>query len=176
MSIVTFGDAALRFSAREGKRFETARDVALHVDGMTSTAAAVASRLGGDAVWLSKLQDTPLGRRVVTELNEHGLETDVVWADPDDGRHRWDTMSTRQSRPTPKGATTEPDAPSEERASGSSLSGLALILWEIDDKTLPERDPWDEVRRRVAAARAGRDGWRTGEIATELDDYAGGEP
>jgi len=86
MSIVTFGDAALRFSTREGERFETARDVGLRVDGMTSTAAAVASRLGGEAVWLSKLQDTPLGRRVVAELNEHGLETDVIWTDPDEGR------------------------------------------------------------------------------------------
>lgn len=102
MSIVTFGDAALRVSTREGERFETARDVELHVDGMTSTAAAVASRLGGDAVWLSKLADTPLGRRVVAELHEHGLETDVVWADPDDGRQGLvfyeDAVAPRESR------------------------------------------------------------------------------
>lgn len=84
MSIVTFGESALRFSTQQGQRFETAREVGLAVDGMASNAAAVASRLGADAIWLSKVPDTPLGRRVVAELEEHGLETDVVWAD--DGR------------------------------------------------------------------------------------------
>jgi len=87
MSIVSFGDTALRFSTRDGVRFESAREVGLHVDGMSSNAAAVASRLGADAVWLSKLADTPLGRRAVAELHEHGLETEVVWADADSGRH-----------------------------------------------------------------------------------------
>jgi 2-dehydro-3-deoxygluconokinase len=84
MSIVTFGPTALRLSTRDGQRFETANELELAVDGMASNAAAVASRLGADAVWLSKLPDSPLGRRVVAELGEHGLETDVVWTD--DGR------------------------------------------------------------------------------------------
>jgi len=84
-------------------------------------------------------------------------------------------MSAQDSSPARKGATGETGTAPQEEASGSPLSGLALILWEIDDKTLPERDPWEEVRRRVAAARAGRDGWRTGEIASTLDEY-GGEP
>ena len=86
MSLVTFGETALRFSTRDGQRFETAREVGLRVDGLASTAAAVVSRLGGDAVWLSKLPDTPLGHRVVAELRENGLETDVVWAEPTAGR------------------------------------------------------------------------------------------
>lgn len=85
MSIASFGDTALRFATREGERFETAREVRVHVDGVSSNAAAIASRLGADAVWLSKLADTPLGRRAVAELHEHGLETDVAWADG--GRH-----------------------------------------------------------------------------------------
>ena len=46
----------------------------------------MASRLGAEAVWLSKLADTPPGRRAVAELHEHGLETDVAWATPDSGR------------------------------------------------------------------------------------------
>jgi hypothetical protein len=61
--------------------------------------------------------------------------------------------------------------------SAKALSGLALILWEIDAETLPDdndRFP-EEVRRRVAAAREGVDGWRTGELATTLDDYGGEE-
>jgi 2-dehydro-3-deoxygluconokinase len=84
MSIVTFGPTALRLSTRTGQRFETAHELDLAVDGMASNAAAVASRLGADAVWLSKLPDSPLGRRVVSELSEHGLETEVVWTE--DGR------------------------------------------------------------------------------------------
>jgi len=87
MSIVSLGDAALRFSTRDGERFETAREVRVQVDGMACTAAAVASRLGGDVLWVSKIADTPLGRRAVAELHEHGLETEVVWADHDAGRH-----------------------------------------------------------------------------------------
>ena len=86
MTLVTVGETALRFSPPAGHRFETADEVTLHTDGMASTAAATAHRLGGDAVWVSKLPDSPLGRRVVAELHEHGLETDVVWADPADGR------------------------------------------------------------------------------------------
>ncbi|MFC7027343.1 PfkB family carbohydrate kinase [Halomicroarcula sp. GCM10025324] len=86
MTLVTVGETALRFSPPAGHRFETADEVTLQTDGISSTAAATAHRLGGDAVWVSKLPDTPLGRRVVAALHEHGLETDVVWADPGDGR------------------------------------------------------------------------------------------
>jgi len=86
MTLLTVGETALRFSPPDGGRFETAREVTLRADGTASSVAATASRLGADAVWLSKLPDTPLGRRVVAELNEYGLETDVVWADPDAGR------------------------------------------------------------------------------------------
>jgi len=31
-------------------------------------------------MWISKLPDSPLGRRVVSDLNRYGLEVDVVWA------------------------------------------------------------------------------------------------
>ena len=85
MSIVCIGESALRFSTPEGERFETAREARVAVDGLASNAAAVAQRLDADAIWLSKVPDTPLGRRVVAELQEHGLETDVVWAE-DAGR------------------------------------------------------------------------------------------
>ncbi|MBX0322256.1 sugar kinase [Halomicroarcula sp. F13] len=102
MSLVTFGETALRFAPPDGQRFETAREVRMRADGTASTVAATASRLGSDAVWLSKLPDTPLGRRVVAELHEHGLETDVVWADADDGRQGLtfyeDAAAPRQDR------------------------------------------------------------------------------
>lgn len=86
MSLVTFGETALRFAPPDGQRFETAREATIRVDGTASTVAATATRLGADAVWLSKVPDTPLGRRVLAELHEFGLETEVVRADPETGR------------------------------------------------------------------------------------------
>lgn len=56
---------------------------------------------------------------------------------------------------------------------GGPRSGLTHILWEIDPDTLPEEDFWEEVARRIQAYHDGRDGWRTGEIDTSLDDYRG---
>lgn len=85
--LVTFGETSLRLTPRGRERFETARDLGMRADGTESNAAVAARRLGTEALWLSKLPDTALGHRVVAELHEQGLETDVVWADPDgDGR------------------------------------------------------------------------------------------
>jgi 2-dehydro-3-deoxygluconokinase len=83
--LVTFGETALRVTPPGRERLETATDVRLRADGTESNVAVAASRLGTDAVWVSKLPDTPLGKRVLSELHEHGLDTDVVWAD-DAGR------------------------------------------------------------------------------------------
>jgi 2-dehydro-3-deoxygluconokinase len=54
------------------------------VGGPESNVAAAAATLGLDAVWLSKLPETALGRRIVGDLRRHGVRTGVVWAD--DGR------------------------------------------------------------------------------------------
>lgn len=79
--LVTFGETALRLTPPGPERLETATDLRLRADGTESNVAVAASRLGTPAVWLSKLPDTPLGKRVLSELHEHGLDTDVVWAD-----------------------------------------------------------------------------------------------
>ena len=79
--LVTFGETALRLSPPDHERMETATDVSLHADGTESSAAVAATRLGAPAVWLSKLPDSMLGRRVVAELEQQGdgLQTRVVW-------------------------------------------------------------------------------------------------
>jgi len=82
--LVTFGEALLRLSPPRGDRLETARSFDVHVGGAESNVAAAASNLGLDAVWLSKLPDTALGRRVVRELRAHGVRVGVSWTD--DGR------------------------------------------------------------------------------------------
>lgn len=84
--LVTVGEATLRFSPPRGERIETAGEFAAHVGGPESNVAAAAATLGLDAVWLSKLPDTALGRRVVGDLRRHGVRTGVVWTDADDGR------------------------------------------------------------------------------------------
>lgn len=53
----------------------------MYATGTESNVAVAASRFGTDVVWLSKLPETPLGRRVVSELHEHGIETRVGWSD-----------------------------------------------------------------------------------------------
>lgn len=82
--LVTFGETALRVSPPDHERFETASDVSLYAQGTESSAAIAASRLGAPTIWLSKLPENVLGKRVVAELEAHGLQTQVTWAD--DGR------------------------------------------------------------------------------------------
>ncbi len=79
--LVAFGETSLRLSPADETPLETARDLRLRVDGTESAAAVAAARQGVDALWLSKLPDSPLGRRTVAQLREHGLATDVVWTD-----------------------------------------------------------------------------------------------
>ncbi|WP_135826849.1 bifunctional 2-dehydro-3-deoxygluconokinase/2-dehydro-3-deoxygalactonokinase [Halorussus ruber] len=79
--LVTFGETMLRLSPPDGERLETADDLEFRSAGAESNVAVAASRLGADATWTSKLPDSPLGRRVVTELRQYGVETDVVWSD-----------------------------------------------------------------------------------------------
>jgi len=56
----------------------------------------------------------------------------------------------------------------------SELHGVAWCLAEIESDTLPEEDPWPEVRRRLSAYRDDRPGWRTGEIETTLETFEPG--
>jgi 2-dehydro-3-deoxygluconokinase len=84
--LVTFGETSLRLSPPPSERIETATDVRMRADGTESNVAVAATRLGVPSVWLSKLPDNSLGRRVLSELHAHGLETDVSWADPETGR------------------------------------------------------------------------------------------
>jgi 2-dehydro-3-deoxygluconokinase len=79
--LVTFGETMLRLSPPDGERLETAADLEFRAAGAESNVAVAAARLGADATWASKLPDSPLGRRVVSGLGRHGVETDVVWSD-----------------------------------------------------------------------------------------------
>lgn len=79
MELVTFGEAMLRLSPPQGERLETADQYAVRPAGAESNVAIAAARLGADVAWLSKLPDSPLGRRVAKEIRAHGARPLVTW-------------------------------------------------------------------------------------------------
>ena len=81
--LITFGETPLRFSPPTAQRLEVAREASIYADGTASNVAVTAQELGTDALWLSKLPDTPLGRRVATQLEGQRIGTEIVWTDDD---------------------------------------------------------------------------------------------
>lgn len=79
--LLTFGASVLEFTAPTGDRLETADRLRVSVSGPESNAAIAAGRLGVESAWLSKLPETPLGRRVASEVGRHGVETAVHWSE-----------------------------------------------------------------------------------------------
>ena len=78
--LVTFGETMLRLSPPDNERLEDAGQFEVRAAGAESNVAIAADRLGATATWLSKVPETPLGRRAVSELRQYGIETDVVWS------------------------------------------------------------------------------------------------
>ncbi|WP_247729655.1 bifunctional 2-dehydro-3-deoxygluconokinase/2-dehydro-3-deoxygalactonokinase [Halovivax limisalsi] len=78
--LVAFGETMLRLSPPGTERLETASSLDIHVGGSESNVAVAADRLGAVTTWLSKLPRTPLGRRIVGDLHQCGIETDVTWS------------------------------------------------------------------------------------------------
>ncbi|GAB3020447.1 bifunctional 2-dehydro-3-deoxygluconokinase/2-dehydro-3-deoxygalactonokinase [Natronobiforma cellulositropha] len=79
--LVTFGETMLRLSPPTNERIEAAREFEVRAAGAESNVAIAAERLGATATWTSKLPDSPLGRRVVSELEGYGIDTDVIWSE-----------------------------------------------------------------------------------------------
>lgn len=79
--LVTFGETMLRLSPPRHDRFETADSLDVHPGGAESNAAVAATRFGAKATWISKLPDSPIGRRIVADLNRYGVDVEVVWSD-----------------------------------------------------------------------------------------------
>ncbi|WP_281195211.1 bifunctional 2-dehydro-3-deoxygluconokinase/2-dehydro-3-deoxygalactonokinase [Halorubrum sp. F4] len=84
--LVTFGETMLRLSPPRGERLERTRELDVQAGGAESNVAVGAARLGADAVWFSKLPESPLSRRIVSELRSHGVRTGVAWAAADASR------------------------------------------------------------------------------------------
>jgi 2-dehydro-3-deoxygluconokinase len=84
--LVTFGETMLRLSPPEGERLATARELDARAGGAESNVAVAGAALGIETAWLSKLPDSPLGRRIVHELRGHGVTPEIAWDDSDDAR------------------------------------------------------------------------------------------
>jgi len=83
-SLLTVGETPLRLSPPGNRRFVGSETVEMTATGTESNVAIAAAALGADATWASTLPSTQLGKRIVSELREYGVETDVSWTD--DGR------------------------------------------------------------------------------------------
>lgn len=81
VDLVTFGEASLRLSPSAGRRLEGARTLEVGITGPECNAAVAARRLGAEVAWLSRLPDSPLGRRVASELRGYDVDVRVDWAD-----------------------------------------------------------------------------------------------
>jgi 2-dehydro-3-deoxygluconokinase len=84
--LVTFGETMLRLSPPGNERLETTRSFDCRAAGSESNAAVAAERLGAVATWMTKLPDSPLGRRIVSELRGYGIDCDVAWSEKDNAR------------------------------------------------------------------------------------------
>ena len=82
--LVTFGETMLRLSPPGHERLETADSFDVHVGGAESNVAIAAERIGAVSTWISKLPRTPIGRRLVGELHQAGIDTEIAWSQ--DGR------------------------------------------------------------------------------------------
>lgn len=80
IDVLSFGETMLRLSPPEGIRLDSATTFSVHVAGTESNTLCTLARLGLQTAWLSALPDTPLGRRVESELRRHGVQTThILW-------------------------------------------------------------------------------------------------
>lgn len=77
--LVTCGETMLRLSPPSGERLETTTSLDFRTAGAESNVAIAASRLGTATAWLSKLSDSPLGRRVTNEVQSYGVDPRICW-------------------------------------------------------------------------------------------------
>ncbi|MFB6271209.1 MAG: bifunctional 2-dehydro-3-deoxygluconokinase/2-dehydro-3-deoxygalactonokinase [Halobacterium sp.] len=80
MDLVTFGETMLRFSPPGQERLERATELEFRAAGAESNVAVNAGRLGAETAWLSKVPDSPLGRKVTATLRAQGTEPVVAYS------------------------------------------------------------------------------------------------
>ncbi len=83
--VLTFGETMLRLSPPGHQRLIQAPQLDVWVAGSESNVAAALCALGLSATWVSRLPDTPLGRRIEHALRAFGIDVShIVWTPPDE--------------------------------------------------------------------------------------------
>lgn len=78
--VVTFGETMLRLSPPPGLALEQTQTLELSVGGTESNLAIALARLGRRSGWVSRLPNTPLGRRIARDISAHGVDiARIVW-------------------------------------------------------------------------------------------------
>jgi 2-dehydro-3-deoxygluconokinase len=78
--LVTFGNGLLGLRTSASERLATASQLDVRAGGSAAAAGVAARCLGTDTTWLSKLPDTPLGKRVYDGLGGTGMDLQVAWS------------------------------------------------------------------------------------------------
>src|SRR3989442_4260641 len=78
-SLVTFGEAMVRFSPPASQRLEQASTLEASVGGSELNVAVLAARLGVTSRWVSRLPDNALGRMIEGRAREQGVDAHVEW-------------------------------------------------------------------------------------------------
>jgi len=83
--VLTFGETMLRLSPPGHQRLVQAPQLDVWVAGSESNVAAALCALGLSATWVSRLPDTPLGRRIESALRAANVDVShVAWTPPDE--------------------------------------------------------------------------------------------
>lgn len=155
--LVTFGETALRLSPPQHARLETADQLNVWATGAASNVAVTASRLGTTSTWTSKLANTPLGRRAVSELRGHGLTTEVTWVDAAEARQG---LTFYESGSTPRASYTldDRDGTAIETAEPGELPMEAVQNADsvfVSGETVALSDTVEETAQAVLRAAGG---------------------
>ena len=80
--VLTFGETMIRLNPPGFQRLEQAVTLDLQIGGSESNTAVALARLGRRVAWWSRLPRNPLGRRIESEIRQHGVDTSpVIWDD-----------------------------------------------------------------------------------------------
>jgi 2-dehydro-3-deoxygluconokinase len=123
IDVFTVGEAMLRLSAPQGETLEGASRFDVHVAGSESNVASALAQLGRAVTWVSRVPDSPLGRRIVSSLRAAGVDCSSVLL-ADTGRLGTYFVDVR---PDPLATTVVYDR------EGSAVCGLTVedIDWDL---------------------------------------------
>ena len=80
--VLAVGEAMIRLSVPTGEVLELASHLEVYVGGAEANVAVALARLGRSVAWMSRVADDPLGRRIVGDLQRHGVNCLPVAVEP----------------------------------------------------------------------------------------------